>query len=218
MEPPSGMYALSPATCIDMADEPQRYWSKLEGGPIDNETVFWADAHLTERGIQDALAVNAFWKEALRVAKIPAPQKYYTSPLHRCCATAKGSFSGLDLPKQYPFIPQIRELLRETNGEHTCDRRSAASYIHSEFPDYTFEAGFTENDELWKADERETDAAQTLRLHKALEEIFADDDSTFISITNHSGSIAAMLRAISHRPFPLPTGGAMAVLVEVKKR
>ncbi|KAF1354637.1 histidine phosphatase superfamily [Delphinella strobiligena] len=195
-----------------------RYWSKLEGGIIDNEKVSWADAHLTDRGIQDALEVNAFWKQASSISKIPAPQKYYTSPLHRCCATANLSFSDLELPETQPFIPEIRELLRETNGEHTCDRRSTASYIHSEFPSYTFEPSFSETDDLWKPDERETDAAQTVRLHRALEEIFAIDQSSFLSITSHSGSIAALLRAVGHRTFALPTGGVMPLFVKVERK
>ena len=94
----------------DATHTPQRYWSLLEGGEIDGETVHWADSHLTPTGVEDALAVNAFWKQALAVAKIPAPQKYYTSPLHRCCATANISFANLDLPASQPFVPQIREV------------------------------------------------------------------------------------------------------------
>ncbi|KAL1310477.1 hypothetical protein AAFC00_000767 [Neodothiora populina] len=196
-----------------------RYWSKLEGGTIDSETVSWSDAHLTARGIQDALAVNAFWRESLQVAKMPAPQKYYTSPFHRCCATANLTFSDLDLPSNQPFVPVIKELLRETNGEHTCDRRSNASYIHSEFLTYQFESGFSESDELWRPDERESESEMTKRLHAALEDIFEHEpDSAFISITGHSGSTAAILRAIGHRAFALPTGGAMAVFVKVEKQ
>lgn len=118
-----------------------------------------------------------------------------------------------------PFLSYTNppQLLRETNGEHTCDRRSTASYIHSEFPSYTFEPDFSETDVLWKPDERETDAAQTMRLHQALEDIFTvDERSAFLSITSHSGSIAAILRAVGHRTFALPTGGVMPLFVKVK--
>lgn len=115
----------------------------------------------------------------------------------------------------------LSQLLRETNGEHTCDRRSTRSYIHSQFPTYTFEPSFAENDELWRPDEREQAAAQTKRLHTALEEMFVQDDgedsATWISITNHSGSIAAILRAVGHREFGLPTGGLMPLFVKAVK-
>lgn len=103
-------------------------------------------------------------------------------------------------------------------GEHTCDRRSTRSYIHSEFPSYPIEPGFTENDELWRPDERESPAHHTAREHQALEDIFDIDDSTWISITSHSGSIAATLRALSHREFALPTGGTMPVFVKVERK
>lgn len=72
--------------------------------------VTWADAHLTETGVGQALAVNAFWKQGLVEAKIPAPQRYYTSPLHRCLATAHYTFTGLELPSAQPFIPEIKEV------------------------------------------------------------------------------------------------------------
>lgn len=76
-----------------------------------------------------------------------------------------------------------------------------------------------EDDVLWKADERETAEAQKMRLYQALEDIFidGDGDAAFISITSHSGSIAAILAAVGHRPFALPTGGTMALFLKVEK-
>lgn len=37
-------------------------------------------------------------------------------------------------------------MVRETLGEHTCDRRSKASEVKAQFPEYQFEAGFSEED------------------------------------------------------------------------
>ncbi|GAB7355632.1 hypothetical protein MBLNU459_g6353t1 [Dothideomycetes sp. NU459] len=190
------------------------YWSKLEGGKVGDETLYWADAHLTEEGIGQALAVHAFWKQGLVSSKIPAPQRYYASPLHRCLATAFHTFNGLQLPEHEPFIPTVKELLRERIGEHTCDRRSNLTYIRAEFPAYTIEDGFSEDDQLWWADGRETDAAHVLRSRDLLEDVFSRDDSAFISFTSHSGSIAALLDAVGHREFGLPTGGVIPVLVK----
>lgn len=51
-----------------------------------------------------------------------------------------------------------------------------------------------------------------------LDDLFMhDEESTYISVTSHSGSIQALLHAIGHRPFILPTGGVIPVLVKVVK-
>ena len=113
------------ATLITAKD----YWSKLDG----NDTITWADAHQTEKGIQQAQIANKFWRTEIATQKILVPKKYYTSPLHRCLATANITFLGLDLPDCQPFIPRVKEFLREVNGVHACDRRSIKSYLQSEF-------------------------------------------------------------------------------------
>ena len=190
----------------------QSYWSKLDG----NGTSTWADAHLTDNGIKQALVANVFWRTQISSQKIPVPQRYYTSPLHRCLATANLTFSGLELPDNQPFIPVVKELLREVNGVHTCDRRSNKSYIHSEFRHYTIEPGFAENDELWSPDIRESDSALDVRLKKLLDDIFTHDDSTYVSFSSHSGAISALLRDLGHRPFRLQTGGVIPVLVKAE--
>ncbi|KAK3174602.1 hypothetical protein OEA41_001848 [Lepraria neglecta] len=188
------------------------YWSKLDG----NDTVTWADAHLTDKGIQQAQIANNFWKAEITTQKIPVPQKYYTSPLHRCLATANITFSELELPDTQPFIPEVKEFLREVNGVHTCDRRSNKTYLHSEFPPYVFEPGFAENDELWSPDVRESDPDLDARLKKLLDDVFTHDSSTYISFTAHSGAISALLRDLWHRPFRLQTGGVIPVLVKAE--
>ena len=50
-------------------------------------------------------------------------------------------------------------------------------------------------------------------MKKLLDDIFTHDDSTYISFTTHSGSIASLLRVIGHREFRIPTGALMPVLV-----
>jgi len=115
------------------------------------------------------------------------------SPLNRCLETARVTFSGLDLPKSQPFVPTIQELLREGIGIHTCDRRSSRSWIASHYPDWPIEEGFVENDQLWLADLRESDSAHVVRMKALLDDVFAHDHSTWISLTSHSGSIRAIL-------------------------
>ncbi|KAK5153777.1 hypothetical protein LTR04_006166 [Oleoguttula sp. CCFEE 6159] len=187
-----------------------RYWSKLEG----NGTVTWADAHLTDIGIEQAKTANAFWKRGIREWGIPVPEKYYTSPLDRCLATAQYTFEGLELPADRPFVPEVKELLREVIGVHTCDRRSSRTYIESHYPAYKIEDGLTEDDELYSPTHREITEEQVTRLRELLNDVFTHDKNTWISFTSHSGAIAALLEALGHRKFRLPTGGVIPVLVK----
>ena len=174
------------------------YYSELNG----NATVTWSDAHLSPLGVQQALAVNIFWKSEIENQKIPTPQSYYTSPLTRCLQTANYTFNGVDLPKAQPFIPEVKELFRETISGHTCDRRSNKTYIHDLFPSYKIEPGFTEDDELWEALHGETNTDQVVRSTVVLDQVFSKDNSTYISITSHSGEIGAILQGKHLSSFP----------------
>ena len=138
----------------------QSYWSKQDG----NYTLTWADAHLTEEGIKQARIANKFWASEMATQRIPVPEKYYTSPLHRCLDTANTTFNGLQLPAQQPFIPEVKELLREVIGIHSCDRRSSRTYIHTSFPSYRIEPGFAEEDQLWRPDVRENHSVHDVRI------------------------------------------------------
>ncbi|SLM41213.1 Histidine phosphatase superfamily, clade-1 [Lasallia pustulata] len=188
------------------------YWSRQDG----NGTVVWADAHLTELGVAQAEIASRFWAKEIAEQHIPTAQTYYTSPLTRCTDTANITFSGLKLPGRHPFVPTVKELLREAIGIHTCDRRSTKTYIHNRHPTYDFEYGFTEDDELWRADVRETDPALDTRMRELLDDVFSHDDSTFISFTSHSGAIGGILRVIGHRTFNLATGAVIPALVKAE--
>ncbi|KAL8844613.1 MAG: hypothetical protein Q9176_001125 [Flavoplaca citrina] len=188
-----------------------RYWAAQEG----DSTSYWVDPHLTDTGVQQAETINAFWKHQLAVAGTPAPEKYYCSPLYRCLETANLTFTGLDLPADRPYKPVVKELLREANGIHTCDRRSPKSAVKNAFPNFTFEPSMTEDDELWSATERESDQDLDGRMKSLLDDVFELDESTFVSLTTHSCAIRSLLRVLGHREFRLVTGGVIAVLVKV---
>lgn len=166
------------------------YYSELNG----NSTITWADARLTTKGVTQAQSVNAFWASEIKNQNIPTPQSYYTSPLTRCLATANLTFSGLDLPSRHPFVPTVKELLREGISGHTCDRRGNKSYIQSAFPGYRIEPDFTETDQLWEAYHGETQVDQDIRSKSVLDDVFSNNRETYISITSHSGEIASILR------------------------
>lgn len=189
------------------------YFSKLNG----NGTQVWLDAHLTDVGRGQAIAARTFLSVQLASAKMPAPESYYVSPLYRCLQTADLTFSELLLPADRPFKPVIKELLREVLGEHTCDRRSNKTYIQDEFPHWTIEPGFQEEDELWQADHREWPEEHDMRTQTFLEDIFAHDPHVYLSFTSHSGAIASHLRVMGHQWFPLQTGGLIPVLVKATK-
>ena len=174
------------------------------------------DADLTEEGTEQALIAHDFWAHEISVQKIPVPQTYYTSPMTRCLRTANFTFNGLDLPRRYRFVPTVKELMREGMSLHTCDHRRSKSYIHDLFPSCPFEPGFSENDELWNGVTGETSDAQDARSKKWLDQVFSEDDSTWISVTSHSGEIRSTLRVLRHREFSLKTGAVIPVLVKAE--
>ncbi|KAJ5735262.1 uncharacterized protein N7483_000387 [Penicillium malachiteum] len=191
----------------------KEYWSLLDG----DEYGSWVDAHLTPVGKAQAQTAYDTWATQIQNG-IPYPQSYYVSPLHRTCETAQITFQGLDMPLTRQFRPLIKELLRETLGEHTCDRRSKASEIKADFPEYQFEAGFSEDDLLWDPKIRETDEDRDARLTEFLNDIFATDDNIFLSLTAHSGAITSILNIVGHRAFRLQTGAVIPVVVQAERK
>jgi broad specificity phosphatase PhoE len=164
------------------------YWSELDG----NATSTWADAELTEQGVQQALDVKNFWQHLIEDEKITPPETYYSSPMYRCLDTARLNFEGLKLPRGSKFKPVIKEFLREGISAHTCDRRRTKSFIASKFPGFKFEKGFAEEDPYWTELYAEPRENQDARSKAVLDDILSNDKSTYIS--SHSGEIASLLR------------------------
>ena len=182
--------------------------------------LFWADAHLTEKGEGQAKEAGEFVGAQWEREKMPAPQRYFVSPMYRCLQTAELTYGGLEIPEGGAvFRPMVKELLRETMGEHTCDRRSTRSFIHGKFPAWPIEEGFTEEDDLWEKEHRETCKEHDARTTELMEELFEmmSEREVFVSLTSHSGAIASHLRVLGHREFRLPTGGMIPVLVKATR-
>jgi broad specificity phosphatase PhoE len=144
---------------------------------------------------------------------MPFFDKYYASPLSRCVETAHETFKGLDFPKGKPFVPVVKELLREGISMRTCDHRSNKTYISTLTPKIKFEKGFAEKDPYWTGKKGETGEHQLERTKDVLDDIFTIDNSVWISISSHSGEITKLLQALNHRPFRLATGQIIPVLV-----
>ncbi|OAX85533.1 hypothetical protein ACJ72_00071 [Emergomyces africanus] len=147
------------------------YWSKLDG----NGNITWSDAQLTETGIAQAIHARSTWAEQIE-NHIPFPQSYYSSPLDRCLQTANLTFNDLPLPPDRPFKPVVKELLRETLGIHTCDRRSPTTHITKSYPHFTLESNFALTDPLWNPDLRESNSARAVRLRQLLDDIVRHDN------------------------------------------
>jgi broad specificity phosphatase PhoE len=186
------------------------YWAQLTG----NGTIYWEDAHLTRTGELQAQIASTFWKHEIEVEKMTPPQSYYTSPMARCLATANITFGGLDL--QYPFIPTVKELLREGISIHTCDHRSNKTWIRETYPEFKIEKHFNEYDGLWNGVTAEEESAHQKRMLTFLDDVFTHDHNTWISFTSHSGTIRTILEVIGHQSFNLATGSVIPVLVEAK--
>ncbi|KAI0826769.1 phosphoglycerate mutase-like protein [Trametes gibbosa] len=187
-------------------------WSKRF---TDGEIVWGPDPDLTDTGITQAQDARRTWEEEL-AHEIPLPQKHYASPLQRALRTWQEIFldNKLLLGDAYPVT--ILENLREEYGEHTCDLRYPRATIAQNFPPpaYVFEDGFSEEDIIWQADERETRLHVQERAHTVLDRIFGQDKETFICITAHSGIINGFLAAMGRPRYPLPTGGILPLVVK----
>lgn len=91
--------------------------------------------------------------------------------------------------------------------------------IHAAYPDWPIEEGFTEEDELWQAEHRETWAEHDVRTREFLKEVFEGEgkEASVLSLTSHSGAIASLMRVVGHREFKLGTGGMVPVLLKATK-
>lgn len=199
------------------------YWAELDGDPDSN--ISWSDAHLSKLGQQQAREQNRFWRSQLAEEKMPKPQAWFASPMDRACKTLEITFKSLyEEGVVHGWKPTVKEFLRETNGIHTCDRRSPRSVIAERYPHYKIEDGFTEEDQLWDPVYRETDIAHAYRAAIVLDDILTSLESVdsvqkgrFVSITAHGGMINAILRAIGHRMFQVQVGSAIAAIVKAER-
>jgi len=189
----------------------------------DGTLVWGPDALLTQLGVQQAEAAHSKWICEIP-SGIPVPTVFYSSPLTRAARTLEITWTDITLPsKLNPHHGSIlhsshrviiAEDCREINGEHACNKRNPKSWIAENFPLYTFEKGFTEEDELWTPDDRETDERVDKRALSVLQDIWDKYPvDTYISITAHAGLISALLRVVGRGSYVLPTGGAMPIVV-----
>jgi hypothetical protein len=114
-------------------------------------------------------------------------------------------------------VPVIKEKLRERLGVHTCDQRSTKSWITNAFPDFQIESGFVEEDELWKADRRETIEEHVKRATELLNDLFSHDENQTIALVAHSGALMALFGATGWGKIPVQAGAVYPLLVRGTK-
>ncbi|ETS79433.1 hypothetical protein PFICI_09286 [Pestalotiopsis fici W106-1] len=185
------------------------HWALLDG----DGTVTWADADLTEKGQQQAVETGRIWAELIQEREMPFPV-LYCSPLQRCLKTSRIIYQDLSAKRGRLYRPIVKELLREQMGRHTCDRRSPRSWIQANFPECVFEDGFTEADELFRSDVRETDDEGIAREHVVLEDIFAHEPADFIALTMHSAASRFLMEAIGHEVVRLAPAASIVFLIK----
>jgi len=194
------------------SEEWDRYWSLLTG---DGEMTWGPDPRLTPLGESQARAANAAWKAEIP-ANIPLPRSLYSSPLSRAANTCRITFEDIVIDRDH--APLIVENLREVNGVHTCDKRSTKSQLLAAFPTFRIEPGFSEKDELWEAETRESGEGVRVRARDVLNRIFGGGDAeTYISISAHGGLIAEFLWVVGHPGMDNPVGGVIPVVVQATR-
>ncbi|KAK4451055.1 Phosphomutase-like protein 3 [Podospora aff. communis PSN243] len=192
------------------------YWSQQPG----NGTKTWLDAEMTTRGVAQIQASNVFWRDVAPAEEIPFPRSFYVSPMARTLATANLTFASLPVWNgSGRFKPVVKESLRETINQCTCAWRHPRSRIAARFPDYEFEEGFSEEDDLFTGKTIESASAQALRIKGFLDDLFENDESLVVSVTTHGVNINPLLGVVGHpNPrFNITTGQAVAMLVAAQR-
>ncbi|ODQ64472.1 putative phosphomutase [Nadsonia fulvescens var. elongata DSM 6958] len=212
--------------CIEKYGEAEwdQHWAKLT---TDGLTLWGPDPELTELGVHQAKSVHHAWKEQL-ASGAPMPEgTLYCSPFTRSIETLLNTWDGIyegirGGPDGTDKVVLIKELLRETIGVHTCDKRSTRSEIAKRYPFFQIEDGFEEDDIYYQDDYRETIAELDDRIQRFLEFLFEQDAiletvPTYVSVTAHSGVLHSFCHVLKHVDFPVKTGGMIPVIVKATR-
>lgn len=201
------------------------HYSHLPGAidPDTGEYMRWGpDPELSDRGYAQARAMRAAVEREVNNG-MPKPERIYVSPMTRSCETMKTTWDSFKNKFDSPVL--IIEMIRETIGEHLCDKRSKKSEIEKRHADsigweFKFEEGFSEEDELFREDFRESPADVAIRANSFLQKLFNNDydgdniDKEIVWCCTHSGQIRGMLIATGHRSWTIPTAGMIPIVVK----
>uniref|UniRef100_A0A7S0G969 Uncharacterized protein n=1 Tax=Proboscia inermis TaxID=420281 RepID=A0A7S0G969_9STRA len=162
------------------------------------------DAPLTDKGRNEAAAVRV----KARNFQNP-PELVVTSPLCRAVQTAIIAFSdhlpqninddnrkGNSKKKNNATIPFVaHDLAREDHGVHICDKRRPRSQQGAEFPQVDFTMVKSEEDDLFRNDQRESADEVCERIYQFLEWL-RDRSEENIAVTTHSGWLMSLFNGV----------------------
>ncbi|KND02153.1 uncharacterized protein SPPG_02645 [Spizellomyces punctatus DAOM BR117] len=166
------------------------------------------DAPLTPLGISQLHGNTDLIKGELGDG-LPLPSLILSSPLSRCLNTTRLIWGSL----VEGYHPRVLEDLRESYGEHTCDKRRSRTELEGLWPEFDFSGLVSDEDTLWKPDEREEDQHVDERVQRVFDGIFMDREHLFVGIVCHGGIIEASLRVTGHRAFSVRPGGLIPIVV-----
>ncbi|GME77053.1 unnamed protein product [Ambrosiozyma monospora] len=204
------------------------HYSKLTGTTLEDGTYLkWGpDPFLTKKGEAQADLLNRQWRNQITENGAPIPTKFFSSPFTRSIQTLIRTWDGIAVCKdgedeskllaKKRAHPLISENIRETIGEHLCDKRSPKSVIVERSAPYGFEIedGFAEEDIYYKDDWREQLPEQALRTNAFLQQLFDQYPDEIIYSATHSGQVRAFLTATGHRAFGISTAGMIPIVVK----
>lgn len=205
------------------------HYSHLEGAVTpDGEKLTWApDPFLTERGENQAKLMNKLFKKEIMEFGCPVPTQLFSSPFTRSAQTLTITMDGIcvyndnkpkELLSKERLLPLVVENLRETIGEHLCDKRSTVTEFSKRFEGwgFKFEEGFQTDDVYYKDDWRESIHEQAIRANLFLQKLFDDsyDEDSVIYSASHSGEIKSLIVATGHRQYVVPTAGMIPMLIK----
>jgi broad specificity phosphatase PhoE len=147
-----------------------------------------ADPPLTQLGRDQAASLQL-------TARTLNPELVVVSPLSRAVKTALIGFDHLvdGAATKVPFV--ANELVRETNGKHTCDRRRETSEAARDFPMVDFSALDSKEDPTW-TEQRETSAAISCRGYSFLTEWLRQRPEKEIVVATHSAFLLTVFNSV----------------------
>ncbi|XP_051132601.1 phosphoglycerate mutase-like protein 1 [Andrographis paniculata] len=179
------------------------------------------DAHLTQLGWSQVENLRKHVHSSGLIKKI---DMVITSPLLRTMQTAVGVFGGESYTDSMDILPLMVadagnsgraaisslncppivavELCREHLGVHPCDQRRTVSEYKRLFPAVDFSLMESDEDNLWKADIRETKEEVAARGAQFLNWLFTLKEQE-IAVVTHSGFLFHTLAALGNGYHPL---------------
>lgn len=174
----------------DIASKEGRKWEQYSLKP-ENPYIMPEiyDAPLTEKGRQQALKLQSV-VEGLE----NQPELVVLSPNCRALQTGVLVFENLlSFDKKVPFISH--EMAREETGVHICDKRRPKSRQAKEFPQVDFSLLETEEDVIFRPEQRDSKAEVGERIYKFMEWL-SQRPEKHVGVASHSGWLLTVFNGV----------------------